>query len=75
MPDLIHRLGDASVLTVGEIDRFAQQGGILRLQLEENMIRFEVNVDAAERARIKVSSKILKIGRIVRDHRGPLGAP
>ena len=73
--EVIRSLGSSSVLTVGEFERFAQRGGVLRLRLEENMIRFEVNVDAAARARLKVSSKILKIGKIVRDHKGSAGAP
>jgi len=67
--EVIERLGSSSVLTVGEFDRFAQRGGVLRLRLEENMVRFEVNVDAAHRARLQISSKILKLGTIVRDRK------
>jgi hypothetical protein len=72
---VIERLRDASVLTVGEFDRFAQRGGILRLRLEENMVRFEVNVDAAERAHLQISSKILKLGKVVRDRKHAAGSP
>jgi hypothetical protein len=72
---VIGRLGDASVLTVGEFDRFAQRGGILRLKLDENMVRFEINVDAAERAHLQISSKILKLGKVIRDRRHAAGSP
>jgi hypothetical protein len=73
--EVIARLRNSSVLTVGEFDRFAQRGGVLRLRLEHNMVRFEVNVDAAERARLQISSKILKLGTIVRDRKRGAGAP
>jgi len=73
--EVIARLGNSSVLTVGEFDHFAQRGGILRLMLDQNMVRFEVNVDAAERAHLQISSKILKLGRLVRDRKHVLGAP
>jgi hypothetical protein len=73
--ELVERLRGASVLTVSESDRFAQSGGVLRLALEENMVRFEINVDAAERAHLQISSKILKLGKVVRDRKHVLGAP
>ena len=59
---------------MGEFDRFAQRGGVLRLRLQDNMVRFEVNIDAAERARLQISSKILKLGTIIRDRKRGAGA-
>lgn len=75
LEELVGRLRDSSVLTVGELERFAQRGGILRLRIDQHMVRFEVNVDAAARARLQISSKILKLGKVVRDRRHALGAP
>jgi hypothetical protein len=54
-------------LTVGETEGFAQLGGIINLTLEDNRVHFEINVDAAERARLKISSKLLNLAKIVRD--------
>jgi hypothetical protein len=73
--DVLKRLHGASVLTVSDFDHFAQSGGVMRLTLDENMVRFEINVDAAERAHLQISSKILKLGRLVRDRKHVLGAP
>jgi len=73
--DVLKRLHGASVLTVSDFDHFAQSGGVMRLALDENMVRFEINVDAAERAHLQISSKILKLGRLVRDRKHVLGAP
>jgi hypothetical protein len=57
------------VLTIGEADRFLQYGGIIRFFLENNKIRFEVNVQAAQQAGLKISSKLLKLARIYEPER------
>ncbi|MEC4889917.1 MAG: YfiR family protein [Nitrospira sp.] len=53
------------ILTVGESDRFIQKGGIIKLFVEDGKLRFEISPQAAARAQLKVSSKLLKLGRIV----------
>jgi len=62
----------AGVLTVGETKGFAARGGIINFVVERDRVRFEVNVDAAERAGLKISSKLLSLAKIVRsqDPRG-----
>lgn len=60
-------LKGSSVLTVGETEGFLRLGGIINFALEENQVRFEINVDAAERARLKISSKLLRVAKVVRD--------
>jgi hypothetical protein len=56
-----------TVLTVSDIDRFARRGGVIGLVLEGGMVRFEVNVKAAERAQLKLSSNLLRLASIVRE--------
>lgn len=51
------------VLTVGESDDFLGQGGMVRFILEENRIRFEIRQDNAERAQLRISSRLLRLGR------------
>ena len=55
-----------SVLTVGEDGVFTQCGGIINFVKEDNRVRFEVNVSAAERAGLKISSRLLALARIVK---------
>ena len=57
---------NSSVLTVSEIDRFAQIGGIINFITIENSIRFEINQAAAERVGLKISYKLLSLGRVVK---------
>ncbi len=62
---LLAAFGGASVLTVGESDGFARQGGIFNFYHEGKKIRFEINPAAADRAGIRISSRLLRLARIV----------
>lgn len=55
----------SNVLTVGEARGFAESGGIINLTREANKLRFEVNINAAAQSRLKLSSKLLALARIV----------
>jgi hypothetical protein len=59
-------LRDRSVLTIGEIEGFAQMGGIINFFMDQRRLRFEVNVDAARKAGLKLSSQILMSAEIVK---------
>jgi len=63
---ILEALQGQSVLTVGEDGVFTQCGGIINFVKEDNRVRFEVNVSAAERAGLKISSRLLALARIVR---------
>lgn len=67
LPQFLRDLQGASVLTVGEIDRFAQSGGIINLVVVNNKVRFEINIDRAERARLKLGSQLLSMATIVKE--------
>ena len=60
---ILRVLGNASVLTISEIDRFTQSGGMLGLALNRGKIRFDVNTDAVARARLKVDAQFLLLTR------------
>jgi hypothetical protein len=60
-------LGDIKkccVLTVGETGEFIAGGGMINLRLEDARVRVEINPDAAERARLRISSKLLSLAEI-----------
>ena len=57
------------VLTVGDMDQFAERGGMINLTTEENRVRFEINIEAAERAGLKPGSQLLRLARIVTESR------
>jgi hypothetical protein len=55
----------APILTVSDIDRFAERGGMVELETKQNRVRFAINVAAVERTGLKPSSQLLKLARIV----------
>ncbi len=69
LPHILESLKGSSVLTVGETDGFVHSGGVVQFLLEESRVRFEINPDAAARVRLKISSKLLAVARIVPDGR------
>lgn len=58
-------LAEAQVATIGETEGFARRGGTINFFLDGNKVRFEVNVEAVARARLRMSSKLLSLARIV----------
>ena len=67
LPDILNNLKGVSALVVGEGGNFAERGGEIQFYLENNRMRFTVNVDAVQRARLSISSKLLALAKIVHD--------
>ncbi len=67
LPDLLKNLQDSAVLTVGETDGFTRMGGVVNFVLDGDKVRFEINVDAAEKAGLKIDSKLMGLARIVKE--------
>ena len=61
LPEIFAGLKGASVLTVGETDRFTETGGMINFVPEGTKIRFKVNQDTASKAGLKISSKLLSL--------------
>jgi len=52
------------VLTVGESDGFIEQGGIANFYIDRGNVRFEINPEAAQRADLRISARLLQLARI-----------
>jgi hypothetical protein len=62
---ILAELRTKGVLTVGETEGFATQGGIVNFKLEDGRVRLEINIEAAGQARLRISSKVLNLAQIV----------
>jgi hypothetical protein len=60
-------LAGRPVLTVSDLGGFAGNGGMIGLVQEGPYIRFEINLSAARRARLRISSQLLNLARLVGD--------
>lgn len=67
---ILETLKQSPVLVVGESIHFVQQGGTVGFLSEENTVRFEVNLDAAQRARLNISATLLSVAKTVIDKAG-----
>ncbi|HEY3198701.1 MAG TPA: YfiR family protein [Nitrospirales bacterium] len=67
LPQIIKTLQQTTVLTVSDMDEFAERGGMVALTLDDQKVHFKVNLDAVERAGLKLGSELLKLAKIVGD--------
>jgi YfiR/HmsC-like len=65
LADTLAALHDMSILTVGESADFSKEGGMISLVMESNRVRFRINLPVAERAGLKVSSRLLGLALAV----------
>jgi hypothetical protein len=63
LAEILRKLGNASVLTISEIEGFTQNGGMVSLTLIRGKIRFDANADSAGRAQLKIDSQFLLLTR------------
>jgi len=66
LKEILTILRGASVLTVSDLPEFTRHGGMVQFLLADDRVRFEVNLAAAERARLTLSSELLKVATSVR---------
>ena len=65
LPQILSGLEGSTVLTVADTESFLQAGGMIQFLLEHDRVRFAINAEAAGRARLKISSKLLSLAKVV----------
>ena len=65
LPAILDYVGKLPILTVADMGRFANSGGIIALKEVDNRSRIEINLGAAEQAGLKLSSKLLRLADTV----------
>jgi hypothetical protein len=65
LEEIIRAVKGLPILTIGETPGFARRGCIINLIVEDNKVRFEVNLDAAKQADLNVSSRLLALAKII----------
>ena len=68
LPEIIAQIGNRPVLTVSDIKGFENKGGTIAFFLKDNRVRFRINIDAARKARLEISSHLLEVADIVREN-------
>jgi hypothetical protein len=65
-PNLLSKFNGVGVLTVGESDDFLAGGGCINLARKDQKIALEVSLEAVDQSRVKISSKLLSLARVVK---------
>lgn len=65
LDQIIARMKDRSILTVGESLGFGEHGGMVRFVMDSNRVRLRINTQAAKAAGLTISSKLLRAADIV----------
>ena len=61
LESILRALGTAPILTVGDVPGFAKAGGMIGMRMEDNRVRFDVNLGATQRAGLTLNSQMLKL--------------
>lgn len=59
--DVLAALAGTSALTVSDMPEFVQRGGMIQFVLMGKRVRFAINLSAAERVGLRLSSQLLKL--------------
>jgi hypothetical protein len=70
LPVILDRLAATSVLTVSDLDDFAAHGGMIEMRSQRDHVAFVFNVDAADRAHLRLSARLLSLGSTARPAKG-----
>jgi hypothetical protein len=69
LEQILSVLKGRSILTVGDAEGFSLRGGMIRFVTENKKVRMRINLDAAKRAGLTLSSKLLRPAEIVTDRK------
>ena len=67
--EILARTQAQPILIVSEVDGFAQRGGMINFIRKDDYFRFEVNLEAAEKAGLKISANLASMATIVKSRK------
>lgn len=67
VPEFLEAVRGTRALTIGDTEDFVALGGMIAFKKQGNRVRFQINPDAATRAGLKISSKLLRLAILQSD--------
>lgn len=62
---ILSKVAKLPILTISDREHFAQSGGHVNFFSENNKLRFEINWQSTTQSKLKVSSRLLRLARVV----------
>jgi len=63
--EILDALPESGVLTIGNTASFVDLGGVIGFYLQEDKVRFKINLESARVQNLKISSKLLRLATLV----------
>jgi hypothetical protein len=67
--EVLRRIGEVGILTVSDSGSFAADGGMVGLVLNDDHVQLQINLEAAQAAGLKVSSRLVNVSVVVHSKR------
>lgn len=64
-PGLLKSMSKSPILTISDAPEFAFHGGIIGFSLDANRVKFSINLNVAEAAGLRLSSRMLQVANVV----------
>jgi len=61
LAELLRQVSPLPVLTISDLPDFAENGGMIGMKVLDNRVRFDINLGAAQKAKLEISSQLLKL--------------
>ena len=65
VPEILRKSAGKPSLLVGDFSGFAEAGGMVGFRMEGSRLKLDINVDAARAANLTISSKLLRVARVI----------
>ena len=65
LEEIVGELRQRPILTVSEVEGFAERGGMVNLVAGQNRIVMEINREVANEARLNISAQLLRLAKVV----------
>jgi hypothetical protein len=65
VPEILRKQAGRPTLLVGDFPGFAEAGGMVGFRMEGSRLKLDINVDAARAANLAISSKLLRVARVI----------
>ncbi len=66
---ILTALSGKPILTVSDVENFASWGGMIEFLLIDDTLKFDINLEAAGRAGLRISSELLRVAHDVKGRR------
>jgi hypothetical protein len=63
--EIIAQLSGSQVMTVGDTEGYGEKGVVLNFYREHTKVRFQINLEAAKKSKLKLDSRLLKLATII----------